>query len=81
MASSGIRGGRVRSIRKAGGSRPYHLEFGSEMTSEAGSKRFEFSKEDETVPGGLPLICDFAGLTRIPKFIFERVKQNDFRGR
>ena len=63
MVGFGIRDGHVSAIRKVGGPRFHHFEFGSETASEAGSKGFEFSQEDEKVAGGLLLNCDIAGLT------------------
>ena len=63
MVGFRIRDGHVSAIRKIDGSRSHHFEFGSETASEAGSKRFEISQEDETVAGGLLLNCDIASLT------------------
>jgi hypothetical protein len=62
----GIRGGHVSAIRKVGGPRSHHVEFGNETSSEAGSRRFAFSQEDEAVAGGLLLNCDIASLTPNP---------------
>ncbi len=61
MAGFGIRDGHVRAIRKVDGPRSYHVEFGSETSSEASSERFAISQEDETVNGDLLLDCNIAG--------------------
>ena len=58
----GNRDGHVSTIREVDGPRSHHLEFGSETASEAGSKRFEISQEDETAAGSLLLNCDIASL-------------------
>jgi hypothetical protein len=63
MVGFGGREGHVSAIRKVDGPRSHHFEFCSETDSEAGSKRFLISQEDETVAGDLLLNCDIAGLT------------------
>ncbi len=72
MVGFGIRDGHVGAIRKADRPRSYHVEFGSETTSEAGPKRFEINQEDEVVIGDPLLICNIASLTpcllREPRF-------------
>ena len=65
MAGFGIRGGHVRAIRKVDGPRSYHVEFGSEKASEAGSKGSAISQEDETVNGDPLLNCNIAD----PRFV------------
>ena len=65
MAGIGIRDGHVGAIRKVDGPRSYHVEFGSETASEAGSERFAISQEDETVNEDPLLNCNIAG----PRFV------------
>jgi hypothetical protein len=63
MVGFGSREGHVSAIRKVDRPRSHHFEFGSETASEAGSKRFEISQENETVAGGNLINCDIASLT------------------
>ncbi len=72
MAGFGIRDGHVRAIRKVDGPRSYHVEFGSQTASEAGSKGSAISQEDETVNGDLLLNCNIAGPT-FPILIFPKM--------